>query len=192
MPDRHGWLSWDQYISAHDRNLARFPNFLVADGLSPQIGDAQLLWDGRLYFDGDIELCVLKAHDVRTRRGRIEVRTRRYAYQALLLAENGKHRLWRYDNASHYPAHPDEHHRHVLLLSGGLRIEHVGSERWPTLGDLIAILEASWHNGELDQLRTMITRRGDRQTATTTDPPVPRSAAALSLCRPGGGRRRRR
>lgn len=152
MAGRHDWLSWDQYQAAHYGNLEGFTHFIVEDRLNPEISDLLVIWDGVLLCADGIEIFVDKTQDVRRRNGRREVRTRRYSYQAILRTGHGPLRLVRYDDAHEWAGHADGHHRHVMLDDGAERVEHVGEDAWPTLGDVIAEVEEWWRSGRIANL----------------------------------------
>lgn len=145
----HGWNSLDNYLKTHDGYLTYWERvgFLLEDALEWRIEEDEdrIVVRGRLVFLGGYSIAVDKVLGVRFARGRREVRTIRYAYQALRAMPDGQVReLFRYDNDHRYvrEGHPDEHHEHVFDSKGRERVIWVGRENWPTLHQVIERLFA--------------------------------------------------
>lgn len=123
--DPHGWNRLDNYLKTHQGYLAYWERwgFLVEDALEwrAEEGGSRITIRGRLHFLGGYSVAVDAVLEVRFTRRRHEVRTVRYAYQALRTLPGGQVReLFRYDNDHRYVrvGHPDEHHKHVFSQTG--------------------------------------------------------------------------
>ncbi|MBE7520509.1 MAG: hypothetical protein HS107_14825 [Thermoflexaceae bacterium] len=143
MASRHGWASWDQYISAHQRYLDQFAHFIEVDTLNPVVTESAVEWTGVLACSGGIEIHVRKLQVINLEHGRFRVRTRLYSYHVLARKGEAIHSLFRYDNVHMHPGHPDAHHRHHYDEHGIDQHppQHIGEEDWPTLADVVAEAE---------------------------------------------------
>lgn len=146
MADRHDWISWDQYQNIHNSRLQDFDHFILDNQLTAVPTDILVFWNGSLYCMNGIEIVVEKTQDVRSRDGVPEVRTRTYKYQVLQKDGERAVKLLRYDNSTHHQDHPDAHHRHRFDENGEqiYPVEHVGADKWPTLGDVIQEVYDRW------------------------------------------------
>ena len=83
------------------------------------------------------------------------VRTVRYKYHVLRRVGGRAINLFRYDNVHTQPKHADWHHRHRYDAEGNEiePPEHVGEERWPTLGQVIQEAFDLIHSREDDARR---------------------------------------
>ncbi len=145
-PDRHGWISWDQYQNVHQHYMALFNGFVVNDGLVPAFAETEVSWDGRILCADGFSLAVLKFQEVNFRHGRPWVRTVLYSYQGLQRLGNVTRKLFRYDNFHPHPGHSDAHHKH-RSDAAGIEIDppdHVGAASWPTLSDALEELRQTW------------------------------------------------
>lgn len=139
MPDRHDWLSWDEYQAVHQRRLRDFEHFIVSDQLQAILTTDSVEWDGVLHCADSIEIHVSKRRAVRRQGGRLMVRTTEYKYHVLQRSASQTRNLFRYDNIGHHGG-PGYHHRHGFA-DDGAEIgppQDVGAEGWPTLGEVIA------------------------------------------------------
>lgn len=160
MAGKHDWQTWDAYQETHYSNLEAFPTFILDDRLSIEIGPASVIWDGGTHSCRRPGAIGRKVQDVTTRRdGRKAVRTRKYAYHATIAVDGRKRGILRYDNHHSHPRHPDAHHRHIRDDAANARIEYVGAEGWPTLGEVIKELEGWLASGEVDRLLTLLRTR---------------------------------
>ena len=142
--DPHDWNRFDNYLKTHQGYLAYWERagFLIEDALEwrAEKAESRIMIRGRLHFLGGYTIAVDKILEVRSTRGRREVRTVRYSYQALRTLPDGQVReLFRYDNDHRYvrEGHPDEHHMHVFDQAGNEHIIWVGRDNWPTLHRVI-------------------------------------------------------
>lgn len=142
--DPHGWNSLDNYVKTHQGYLAFWERrgFLINDALEwrTEEGGNRITLRGRLHFRGGYSIAVDKVLAVRVARGRREVQTVRYAYQALRELPDGQVReLFRYDNDHQYSreGHLDAHHKHVYDRHGKEQVVWVGRDNWPTLHKVI-------------------------------------------------------
>lgn len=94
-----------------------------------------------------------KEQEVRSRGGRVEVRTVEYSYHALRRAGEEAISLFRYDNVHPKAGHPDRHHRHSYDERGLEREPPlpIGAARWPTLGEVIKELYEWWYAWRADR-----------------------------------------
>jgi hypothetical protein len=153
MTGKHGPNSWDDYLAVHESRLADFADhFIIENRLSPVLTDETVVWEGELLCRDGIEIHVRKTQRLWTRRGRRWVQTTDYSYQVLRRDDEGVANLVRYDNAAHH-THPDPHHRHEYDSQGGeiTPVQHVGSEGWPTLGDVIEEAFEIWRRSPTTQ-----------------------------------------
>jgi hypothetical protein len=140
VADPHGWNSWQSYRAAHESKLAQYADhFLIEDQLPYAISPELVYWDGQLICADGIEIHVHRAQEVGDKRGRRWVRTTFYSYHVMLRFAEGVVDLFRYDNIGNHLSlgHLDQHHVHRFDALGKETIEHVGYDRWPTLGDVM-------------------------------------------------------
>lgn len=129
---RHGWTSLENYSSAHDRNLERFPHLIETNELNWDIGCARVKLTGLLHCYGGLEIHVEKELETDFRRGRRLVRTYRYRYHVLRRDGDDVDNIFRFDNSHQYTRHPDNHHFHALSgMDESGKVAHVGSEGGP-------------------------------------------------------------
>jgi hypothetical protein len=147
VANRHNWLSWDQYHAAHLSNLARFPTFVVDDRLTWLVGTTLVEWEGHLRCVDGVEIWVARTQDISRPAGRPpQVKTRLYSYHVQRREADVVRQVLRYDNAHPHLSHADAHHKHTFI-NGVDTINHIGVDGWPTLGDVIAEVEALWAGG---------------------------------------------
>ncbi|GBD22244.1 hypothetical protein HRbin28_02723 [bacterium HR28] len=142
--DPHDWNRFDNYLKTHQGYLAHWERigFLLEDALEWRFEEdwSRITIRGRLHFRGGYSIAVDKVLEVRSIRGRCEVRTKYYAYQALRTTPDEEvRRLFRYDNDHQYTreGHPDEHHKHIVDEAGQEHVIWVGRQNWPTLHKVI-------------------------------------------------------
>ena len=139
--DRHGWNTWQEYQNAHYGFLDRYTHFILSDKVSYTIATSSVVWSGKLHCAGGIEISVHKVQEIDESTGTLYVRTAHYSYHVLRRARGQVVDLFRYDNSPHYD-YPDAHHRHWFDADGTEYVEHVGEDRWPTLGEVVQETEA--------------------------------------------------
>ena len=150
MSDKHGPNSWDAYLAVHEHRIGDFrDHFILEERLKYTITQTIVAWTGELVCADGIEIHVQKTQHVSIRDGRRWVQTRDYSYQVIRRTGLEVVQLFRYDNAAHH-AHPDRHHRHAYDSAGQevLPVEHIGVDRWPTLGDVIEEAFDHWNRGK--------------------------------------------
>ena len=154
MVARHGWNSWDQYYNIHANVIDGYlGHFIFADEIGISVTPDAITFDGRLVCADGLEIHVEKLLDVRQHQGgRPEVRTRTYSYHVLRRHDDGRAvNLFRYDNIHTHHGHADAHHRHAYDDDGveEKRVDHIGAEQWPTLGQVIQEVHQWWvdHQG---------------------------------------------
>lgn len=140
----------------------RATQFVGADGLEWIAQPSLLLMIGDVGCLGNIRITVEKYLAIVTRDATpanvldgdhdIVVQTIGYAYHA---AVRGHGMILRYDNNHPWPGHADDHHVHrgdwrdAEDDSG--RVEWVGEDRWPTLGEVVREV-MDWYYGNRDDL----------------------------------------
>jgi hypothetical protein len=142
---RHQWHNWEQYQTVHDNTIATYlGHFILDDQVERVETPKSVVWAGILFCADAVEIKVDKRQDVRTRAGRLEVRTIDYTYHAYRrLGGDRVRNLLRYDNAHPHPDHPDGNHKHEYDDRGRDHVVHIGGD-WPTLGQVIAEVHAWW------------------------------------------------
>lgn len=161
--DRHGAIFYSSYIEIHETVMQQFRerHFIGHDTLEFIPISPTYYLQGRIFCLGQIIIDVEKALHPEFLVGCSDpmVRTKWYAYNVSL---QGAGNIFRYDNQDKdylRPGHDDDHHKHTFnIVTSDLNkitqtIEHIhspvwiGRHRWPTLGDVLAEIEAwYWEN----------------------------------------------
>ena len=178
---KHAPARFRSYIGAHDGHMGqlRKTGFVGADTLELIAWPQRLLMIGDIGCLGDISITVEKylavvtpdatPADVLDGDHDIVVQTRLYSYHAQVCGHGA---ILRYDNNHPWPGHEDEHHVHRCDWRNHDddpgRVDWVGADAWPTLGDVIAEV-MSWYYEHRDELP----RRDDYAT------PIARQARIL-------------
>ncbi len=119
--------------------------FIISDELRFEISEDLVEWEGTLNCADGIKVRVTKHQDVRTKNGRLYVRTTFYQYHVFQHTSTGSTEWFRYDNTHARPGHPTEHHRHCFDDNGvEIAVKHMGVEGWPTLGDVLDEAHTRW------------------------------------------------
>lgn len=148
-PARHGPCPLRSYLETHETVLNQFRRSEFIGGDSLELTDLHTLlrMEGEIGCRGKIVIHVDKILEFTDDEGKF-VQTRYYAYNVLI---RGRGNLFRYDNQHEemlYPGHPDPHHKHEYDLETLSELPDspiwIGSENWPTLGEVIAEAQA-WH-----------------------------------------------
>jgi hypothetical protein len=160
---RHAPARFRSYIGAHNRHIGqlRATSFVGADTLELIAWPRQLVMVGDIGCLGEITLTVEKylrvliAHaspsDVLGGDHDIVVQTYVYSYHASV---RGHGAILRYDNNHGRSGHPDWHHVHRCDWRSDDdvgRVEWIGEDKWPTLGDVIQEL-MDWYYANRDDL----------------------------------------
>ena len=161
---KHAPARFRSYIAAHDRHMVqlRSTTFVGADSLRLIAQPSLILMVGDIGCLGNIRVTVEKYLAIVTPKATpsevldgdhdIAVQTIAYAYHASI-ADYGA--ILRYDNNHPWPRHADNHHVHRCDWrdrdddSG--RVEWIGADRWPTLGDVVREV-MDWYFVNRDEL----------------------------------------
>ena len=148
--DRHGWNSLDHYLTIHDHCLDNFRDyFVISDNLRSLPFDGEFRIEGRISCVHDLFIDVRKTLEYRAVDQK--VRTIKYRYHAGKSAPVARS-IFRYDNAHDgyiQFGQPDEHHKHVYDIRGGMAEfppEWIGRSRWPVLSEVIEELRQWWES----------------------------------------------
>lgn len=161
---KHAPARFRSYIRAHDNHMSqlRVSGFVGADTLELIPWPSRLLMIGDIGCLGRIVITVEKYLEVLSRDATpadvlagdhdVLVQTRIYSYHAAV-EEHGA--ILRYDNNHPWPRHVDEHHVHRCDWrdrdDDPGRVEWIGADHWPTLGEVIRELSA-WYDQNRDEL----------------------------------------
>lgn len=162
-PSKHAPARFRSYIAAHNRYMAqlRETQFVGADTLDIVAWPSRLLMVGDIGCLGDIRISVEKylrvltpdatPDDVIKGDHEIIVQSYIYSYRAGVC---GHGTIVRIDNNHSWPGHTDEFHIHHCDWRSDDdvgRVEWVGEDNWPTLGEFIRDV-ASWYYEHRDEL----------------------------------------
>lgn len=159
---KHGPNRFDRYLAIHDTIMAKFASdgFVEDDGVVfSDLGAGEILVEGKIQCVGGICIRVIKTLAVVSGvRAEALVRTTSYSYNVFA---DGIGNVFRYcspHDTEEQPDHKPFHHKHVYdLLAGDVtgRVEEVGDDAWPTLGEVIEQARDWYHHNvtELDLLR---------------------------------------
>lgn len=133
----HDWQDIDRYFAIHENSLEQVEEYFIVahDVRHPTVLDrTQVQFRGTLKCLGHIEIHLNLWLD---RDSSDRVRGRQFAYHAQISKPRVVNIL-RYDNAAHYPDHPDTFHKHLFDAVGKqVGIEHIGRQDFPTLRNVI-------------------------------------------------------
>jgi hypothetical protein len=146
---KHAPARYETYFKAHANNMAQLKRegFVLDDNLTvtPIRGTPFLQLTGIIICAGNLKMTVYKRLRAQKIAGVVHVHTVTYAYNLSLI---GAGNIFRYDNMHSHYGHLTKHHRHQYEPPNvRKRLEHIGEDGWPTLGD--ALREArhyvDWH-----------------------------------------------
>lgn len=149
-PARHEWQDLDRYLQVHESSLEPTETYFVTENdlrVPVLLTPAEVHFRGVIRCLGDIEIHT-RIWLERNRRNQIRGISFRYH------AQIGRPRvipILRYDNADHYPDHPDAFHKHLFDATGKqVAIEHVGRDAFPTLRNVIDEVFEWWKQARDD------------------------------------------
>lgn len=133
----HDWQVMDRYFTIHERCLDQVEEYFVVEHnvrFPVTRSHTRIRFRGFLQCLGGIEVFI----DLGLVRDKVDrVRGRRFTYHAQISTPQVITVL-RYDNAPHYPAHPDAFHKHLFDASGNpAGVVHIGRRQFPTLRNVI-------------------------------------------------------
>jgi hypothetical protein len=145
--DQHRPNSWESYLSAHRGKLRDFEDHFILDNrLTFDLLPEGVWWGGTLVCQDGIEVHVERYQRSFFRKGSRWVETLFYKYEVIQRRAGRIIQVVRYDNVHAQRGHPDAHHRHVFDPDGGEiePPEHLGSQRWPNLGQVLDEAHEYW------------------------------------------------
>ncbi len=158
-PDKHGPSRYFSYIDVHNCIMGQLKRseFVGVDAVEIDREGMEISIDGQVACKGCLVIDVHK--DLICLGDPSEdnplVQTIAYSYDVFI---EGRGNIFRYDNFHPgflYEGHRDEHHKHIFGWPPRPddlgRVEWVGRERWPTLGEVV--FEAmTWHASNYEAL----------------------------------------
>lgn len=156
--NRHGPNRFKAYREIHETVINQFMDsgFVGFETLEFNPIPKGFLLEGEIACQGEIIITVEKFLEILSgEKDNATVQTVWYAYNASV---RNRGTIFRYDNQDDdylRPGHLDEHHKHLFDWSTGQELagspSWVGSNNWPTLGDVIQELEEWYweHHSEL-------------------------------------------
>lgn len=145
--DQHRPNSWESYLSAHRGKLRDFEDHFILDNrLTYDLLPEGVWWRGTLVCQDGIEVHVERYQRSFFRKGSRWVETLFYKYEVIQRRAGRIIQVVRYDNVHAQRGHPDAHHRHVFDPDGSEiePPEHLGSQRWPNLGQVLDEAHEYW------------------------------------------------
>lgn len=151
-PPKHGPNRFRKYMEIHTTVLHKFKDsgFVGSENLEIMPSNGFFFMFGEIGCLGGILISVEKQLlIVGSAQSDALVQTSWYSYNASI---RGGHNIWRYDNQhedASFRGHPDPHHKHIFDWQTGdeIKVDWIGAEGWPNLGEVIQELQDwYWNN----------------------------------------------